>query len=184
MFRSRRIRHVPVVRGDKIIGILSDRDLRRAKGRGQTGCAVAEVGGETKLITGSPRDRVSEIAKRLIDARISSFPIVDGDTLVGICTSTDITDHCMNTLWEPEDPSTSHLVPPLRQSTRAHSRPRRRRAHASYRGSIVGNTSWLRRGPETPAFIVSSTASLWIWDSPPWVLCMATMLSNARMPAW
>lgn len=101
--RQRHIRHLPVVKDAQVIGILSDRDIRKAQGRGTAPDAlVADVVGETPLVSGTPTESVSQVARKMIDARISSIPIVEGGALVGICTSVDITDHCMNTLWEPE----------------------------------------------------------------------------------
>lgn len=103
--RQRHVRHLPVVKDGQILGILSDRDIRRARGRGQgQETLVADAVAETPLITGTPNECVSQVARKMIDAGISSVPIVDGGALVGICTSVDVTDHCMNTLWELDGP--------------------------------------------------------------------------------
>ena len=98
------VRHLPVVDDGALVGILSDRDLRKATARG-----LAETREVRSAMTKRPltvdRDRKLSVATVLMhEAKISSLPVVDDGRLVGILTLTDLLDHCMNALREPDAP--------------------------------------------------------------------------------
>jgi CBS domain-containing protein len=96
-----RVRHMPVVHGGKLVGVLSHRDLLRA--------SLSELGSfgtETRRaflhvieidqvmarppITIGPRAAIQLAARLMADHRIGCLPVVDGDELVGLITETDI----------------------------------------------------------------------------------------------
>lgn len=96
--RTNRIRHVPVVEGKTLKGIVSDRDLRDVSPSVLAskdvhlleGTLVKEIM-HTDVITASPSDPVEEAARMLYEHRIGSLPVVvDGDQLVGIITHKDV----------------------------------------------------------------------------------------------
>ncbi|GIW73179.1 MAG: hypothetical protein KatS3mg102_2721 [Planctomycetota bacterium] len=94
------IRHLPVVEGGRLVGILSNRDLYRASPRfgGKSHRAVAalfrtpvrEVMTREGLLTVEPTTTVAEAARLLIEAKVSSLPVLEGERLVGIITSEDL----------------------------------------------------------------------------------------------
>ncbi len=98
---ERGIRHLPVLDGGRLVGILSDRDLRRARGRGTApSTRVSELMTEDP-VTLAPGDSLLEAARRVLEDRISALPIADGGTLVGILTVTDLLNHCIPNLRTP-----------------------------------------------------------------------------------
>ena len=90
IMRDRRIRHLPVIENDRLVGILSDRDLRPILlSPGLTGASVAELMSEA-LTTIAPDASVEDAASLLVVRKIGCLPVVEGDRLVGIVTETDL----------------------------------------------------------------------------------------------
>jgi acetoin utilization protein AcuB len=100
--RSHRIRHLPVLSEGRLVGLVTDRDLRLAMPpiwadqRDELKSAlhtrtVGEVMVQDKdIITAPPVTPVEEAAKLLYENRIGCLPIMDGAELVGILTETDL----------------------------------------------------------------------------------------------
>ena len=89
-----RIRHLPIVEGGRLVGLVSDRDLRdTSPPRGSTGERDAlnwsRLGDimTTGLATIHPLDTIDHAAKELHDRRIGCLPVVADGALVGIITS-------------------------------------------------------------------------------------------------
>jgi len=99
--QERGIRHLPVVEHGRVVGIVSDRDLKRALPSSATSLAANEL---TYLldklpvedimtrgvIKVSPTVPVEEAARRMVDEKISALPVIDDGVLVGIITETDV----------------------------------------------------------------------------------------------
>ncbi|MGQ3684614.1 MAG: CBS domain-containing protein [Candidatus Loosdrechtia sp.] len=96
-----RIRHLPVVQGDSIVGILTQRDLYRASLTSiltswkenkefLDSIKVSDVMVKN-VITISPDVTVEEAAKVMIDRKVGCLPVVkDNNKLVGLITETDV----------------------------------------------------------------------------------------------
>jgi CBS domain-containing protein len=89
--REQRCHHVPVMDGPRLYGILSRQDLHELTLQGD---ASAEdlVAGDVctrDVLTVGPMTPIVEVAQTMIDRRVSSALVTDGDLLVGIFTSTD-----------------------------------------------------------------------------------------------
>ena len=82
-----RIRHLPVVSAGRLVGMVSDRDVRSAAG-GSPGTSVARIM-TPDPVTVTSETRIEHAARLMLDARFGSLPVVDG-TLVGIVTYTDL----------------------------------------------------------------------------------------------
>ncbi|MBI4512267.1 MAG: CBS domain-containing protein [Deltaproteobacteria bacterium] len=82
------VRHLPVVDKDqRLVGIISSRDLALAKGRGK-----ARVGQymSTRLRTVGPTMLAHEAAGLMLQHKIGALPVVDDEgDLVGLLTDTD-----------------------------------------------------------------------------------------------
>lgn len=101
------VRHLPVMWGDKVAGIVSDRDLLTYADRGVGGELVFPKGTvadamTTKPFTALQTASVSTLARLMLEAHIDSVPIVGKDeSLVGMVTSADL----LELLTEPEQVS-------------------------------------------------------------------------------
>lgn len=96
------VRHLPVVSAGRLVGLVSDRDLRRAEGRGRTEDFPIDEVMSTDTISVDPGTRLSVAVHEMVQHKIGSLPVLWDDELIGILTTTDILDHCMNHLREPE----------------------------------------------------------------------------------
>jgi len=100
--RELHTRHLPVVDGVQLVGIVSTRDLGRCEvGGGAQETLVREVMG-TEPLTVSPTDPTPDAAALMATAKVSALPVVSDSQLVGILTLTDLVNHCMGTLREPD----------------------------------------------------------------------------------
>lgn len=101
LLRRRDIRSVPVVEAGKLIGIVTDRDVRQvAPGypllrdeeeiRRYTEKLTVTAAMTADPMTVASGDSLVKAAKILETYRISSLPVVDGHFLVGILTVTDL----------------------------------------------------------------------------------------------
>jgi acetoin utilization protein AcuB len=90
LMRDRRFRHLPVVESGRLVGILSDRDLRPVLlsptlARVRVGELMSE-----DLTTVMPDAPVEEAASLLVVKKIGCLPVVADGRLVGIVTETDL----------------------------------------------------------------------------------------------
>jgi CBS domain-containing protein len=106
-------RHIPVVDGDRLVGLLSQRDILRlavgeldrtapAQVRSQQlkeNTFVAQVM-QRDVRTASPDATIVEAARMMLDQRIGCLPVVEGDRLVGIVTETDLLELLTRVLEE------------------------------------------------------------------------------------
>jgi acetoin utilization protein AcuB len=98
--RTQRIRHLPVVDAGRLVGIVTERDLRTAAPpvwavQGEevrAALATKHVGDVmgTNVITASPQTPIEDAAKLLYENRIGCLPIMEGEALVGILTESDL----------------------------------------------------------------------------------------------
>ena len=96
LMSEKKIRHLPVVENGKLVGIVTDRDLRLATSRlaKRPFDPKDEVRGVmiSPVITASPTEPVEAAAKTMRDLKIGSLPVVEGDEVVGIVTAVDLLD--------------------------------------------------------------------------------------------
>ena len=97
--RERRIRHLPVLKEGRLVGIVSDRDLRSstpALGDSARDAALQEILVENVMardvVTTLPDDPIEQAANTMRVRRIGCLPVVDSGELVGIITASDVID--------------------------------------------------------------------------------------------
>jgi acetoin utilization protein AcuB len=96
-----RIRHLPVVRGDSLVGIISDRDLKRAMPSVVAGATPEEYQAfmeETSIeqmmtsnpITCTPDEDLVDLVRQFCQHKVGAIPVVEDERVVGIVTQTDM----------------------------------------------------------------------------------------------
>jgi acetoin utilization protein AcuB len=96
-----RIRHLPVVNGSALVGIVTDRDVKRATPSVLSGIDRDEyerVLADTKVaqlmtrdpVTVTPKTKLKAAVEIFIKRRVGALPVVDEGCLVGILSDTDI----------------------------------------------------------------------------------------------
>jgi acetoin utilization protein AcuB len=92
VMRSHDIRHVPVMEGGRVVGVVTDRDLRMtldSDGGAAPGAAVSEIM-SAPPVTADSGTPVETAAGILAGRRLGCLPIVDDGELVGILTGSDL----------------------------------------------------------------------------------------------
>jgi CBS domain-containing protein len=90
-----RIRHIPVLQDDKLVGLLSERDVMAAAATEFFGSKVLKSllikhVMKKKVITVNPDTPIKEAAHLMRDKKIGCVPVVRKNALVGLVTTTDI----------------------------------------------------------------------------------------------
>ena len=102
LFKKHHIRHIPVVNGNLIVGMLSYTDLLRISFADAIDEEEQEIDVTVynmfsveqvmarNLVKVSPDTSIREVAQILSKSEFHALPIVEGDLLVGIVTTTDL----------------------------------------------------------------------------------------------
>ena len=107
LFKTHHIRHIPVVRGEAIIGMLSYTDLLRISFADAIDededfvdtvvynmFTIGQVMAKS-LISVSPKTTIKEVAEILSKKEFHAIPVIDDKKLVGIVTTTDLINYLL-----------------------------------------------------------------------------------------
>jgi acetoin utilization protein AcuB len=115
LLREHNIKQVPVVnKQGQLVGILTDRDIRSAWASPATTLSIYELTYVLQklnvesvmvknVITTTPDATIERAAKIMHDHKIGSLPVVEGDKVVGIITSTDLMEVLLDALGIEEE---------------------------------------------------------------------------------
>jgi CBS domain-containing protein len=104
LMRGAKVRHLLVVDGDRLAGILSNRDVRRLVEDPAHPAHLTDPVGRIMTedpVTVAPETPVTVAARLLLENRIGALPVRDGDTIVGIFTTADALDALLTLLEGP-----------------------------------------------------------------------------------
>lgn len=102
------IRRLPVVRKDKLVGIVSDRDLKEASPSRATSLDIWELHyllEKVKIkdvmtprpMTIGPKDTIEKAAQMMMEKKVGAFPVVDDrGALIGILSENDVFNALVN----------------------------------------------------------------------------------------
>ncbi|MGZ8434360.1 MAG: CBS domain-containing protein [Candidatus Binatia bacterium] len=96
-----RIRHIPIVDGSRLVGIVTERDLIGAaaaqifglKGKSKSALLKSVLIKEVmkkRVITAAPDTPIKDIAQLMANKKIGCVPVVSDGMVVGLVTTTDI----------------------------------------------------------------------------------------------
>jgi acetoin utilization protein AcuB len=115
LLREHNIKQVPVVDTQgRLVGILTDRDIRSAWASPATTLSIYELTYVLQkltvesvmvknVITTTPDATIERAAKIMHDNKIGSLPVVEGDRVVGIITSSDLMEVLLDALGIEEE---------------------------------------------------------------------------------
>ncbi len=110
LMKENRIRHVPVVRKGKVVGIVTESDIKKASASPATTLSVYELNYlldrirvkdimTADVISAQPDMTLEDAAMTMREKRIGGLPVVDRkNNLVGIITLTDIVDQFLDVM--------------------------------------------------------------------------------------
>ena len=124
--RERRIRHLPVLEDGRLVGIVSDRDLRSAtpalgdpqRAEALSNIVVSEVMAD-EVTTARPDDPIEEAANTMREKKIGCLPVVEEESVVGIISSSDVMEALVYLMGAHEPGNRLEVVMPDRPGTLA-----------------------------------------------------------------
>lgn len=112
LFKKNHIRHIPVVSGKEIIGMLSYTDLLRISFADAVdeheeyvdtvvyNMFTIEQVMEKNLVSVKPRTSIKEVAQILAKKEFHALPVAENNKLVGIVTTTDLINYLLTQFEE------------------------------------------------------------------------------------
>ena len=96
-----RIRHLPIVEGDRLVGIISQRDLFKASlasvidydyqvARAHLKTVTIKEIMAKEIFTIAPDTKIHEAGQIMLEKKIGCLPVIENDALVGMVTESDI----------------------------------------------------------------------------------------------
>lgn len=99
IMREREIRHLPVLEAGRLLGIVTDRDLRLATSALAPSpfppASLVSAVMSRNALTADPSDPVEDAARTMRERKIGCLPVVEGGAVVGIVTGLDLLDALM-----------------------------------------------------------------------------------------
>ncbi len=101
IMRLGQVRHMPVVSGGTLVGVVSERDLLRSSLSSLSShrtderkaflyaVEIGRVMSAPPIVIG-PRATIKQAAQTMAENKIGCLPVVDGDELIGMVTETDV----------------------------------------------------------------------------------------------
>ena len=155
LMAQRRLRHFPVVEDGRLVGIVSDRDLRTVgadhpDARPEVGRADPVRKLMTRTVwTAHPLDPIDETAATLRRRSIGAMPVMDGDDMVGIVSAADLLDALVRMTGVGRASTRIEIELPNRPGALAGLLGR-----IASRGANVASVLTTRSEPETVTFVL------------------------------
>jgi CBS domain-containing protein len=121
MMQGRDLRHLPVLRGRKCVGILTEPHLQQAMPLTLSALAryewpaLLERLSVTEVVTQTvpavtPQSRVQEVARVMVERQLTGLPVLDEGDLVGLVTTTDMLNLLIRLLEDRQPPRFGEIL--------------------------------------------------------------------------
>ena len=101
LLKTNNIRHIPIVSGDKLVGIISKTDIMRLsfgdiyEGQENADEAVFDMLTTEQVMVSNPttvnaHDTIKEVAELMSNVEFHALPVLDDGKIVGIISTTDL----------------------------------------------------------------------------------------------
>ena len=101
LLKTNNIRHIPIVSGDKLVGIISKTDIMRLsfgdiyEGQENADEAIFDMLTTAQVMVNSPttvnaHDTIKEVAELMSSVEFHALPVLDEGKIVGIISTTDL----------------------------------------------------------------------------------------------
>jgi acetoin utilization protein AcuB len=152
--RTGRFRRLPVVEDGKLLGIITDRDIREHKGfleQTKINAVMTE-----KVVTVTPEITLEEAAKILLKHKIGGLPVLEQGKLAGIITTSDIVQAFLDVMGASEEGSARI---DLLLEGEDHDLSGASKTIAMEGGEILGVGTYRERWEENPVFYLRLRAA-------------------------
>ncbi len=101
LLKTNNIRHIPIVSGDKLVGIISKTDIMRLslgnvyEGQENADEAIFDMLTTEQVMVSNPttvnaHDTIKEVAELMSNVEFHALPVLDNGKIVGIISTTDL----------------------------------------------------------------------------------------------
>ncbi len=101
LLKEHHIRHLPIVSGEQLVGIVSKSDIMRLSfgdmfdGQGAADEAVFDMLKLEQVMVGNPitvneDDNIKDVAEKFAGVEFHALPVMNGDKITGIVSTTDL----------------------------------------------------------------------------------------------
>ncbi|MFQ5917073.1 MAG: CBS and ACT domain-containing protein, partial [Candidatus Binatia bacterium] len=152
--RTGRFRRLPVVEDGKLLGIITDRDIREHKGFLEQTKVNAVM--TTEVVTVTPEITLEEAAKVLLKHKIGGLPVLEQGKLAGIITTSDIVQAFLDVMGASEEGAARI---DLLLEDEDHNLSGASKTIAMEGGEILGVGTYRERWEENPVFYLRLRAA-------------------------
>jgi acetoin utilization protein AcuB len=86
----RGVHHLPVLRGEQVVGVLSERDILQHRRDRASSTELVERAMRSPAITVGPDESIADALTIMLGRKVGCLPVVEGGGLVGMLTRTDL----------------------------------------------------------------------------------------------
>jgi CBS domain-containing protein len=112
LLADKNIGAIPVLEGDRLIGIFSERDYARKvvlEGKSSRTTPVCEII-STPVVTVTPHHTIEEAMRLMTDKHIRHLPVIDGEKMVGLVSIGDMVNWIISAQTATIEQMTSYLA--------------------------------------------------------------------------
>jgi CBS domain-containing protein len=137
LMRLHEVRHLPVVKRNKVVGVLSQRDIYRTQSLGSGALSEILVSEVTAAdpYTVEPDEPIDRVARQMVRRKIGTALVTHNDRLLGMFTTTDALLALAALVDDERVPGEDDVIEPATPRPRARSKPATKSAKPAAKGA-------------------------------------------------